>query len=100
MTGPCPQLASLGLFVCCLSHGGQWGQEEASPSGQALARSLLVSCFVMSCWPKQVSWPNPDSGGRNGWSLGGKCGKSQCKEACILGQEEFVAIFAVCHMDP
>ena len=98
-TGPCPQQASLGLFPWSLSHGPEGGQGQASPHVHTVARSLLASCFVISRWPKPVSRPSPDSRGRNRRSLGGKCGTVGA-QACTREEEEFVAVFAVCHTDP
>lgn len=37
--------------------------DEAKPhsSGQVIMESQLLSCLLMSHWPKQITWPSPES---------------------------------------
>lgn len=56
------------LFVWLTWASSQHGDlkavvEEAKPhsSGQVNTESQLLSCLLMSHWPKQITWPSPES---------------------------------------
>lgn len=69
-------------------------------SAQALRKSLLASCFLMSHWPGKSCGQAPTPGAETGHLSMGTVLESGCRGAGLQEQEDFVAIFPVCHLDP
>lgn len=48
-------------FLPCRSQGSKGSQ----PRVPVLVKPLPLSCWLVSCWPKQASWPSPSEGGED-----------------------------------
>lgn len=55
-----PLQTSLG-FLLWWSRGSKEPHERANASAQAFLKTVFVSHLLLSHWPKQVTWPSPES---------------------------------------
>lgn len=53
------------LVLACLHSSGhrvpKQSKRESKPLCTVFFKPLLVSCWLLSHWPKQVTWPSPES---------------------------------------